>query len=223
MENPADPSQWRKELRATLIARRMASAPADRAIWNDAITALLEGGFPSLRMLVVGFCWPYKAEFDPRALVLGLRKTGTRVALPAVVGKKYPLQFREWWPGAPMKDGALGIPIPEGTPVLVPDAVLIPPVGFSEQGWRLGYGGGYFDRTLAVLDPQPLRILVAYELCRIPTIHPQPHDIIMDFVVTEAGIHEVGADSMRRIETGEAAVRAARIIAERGLPRRQSP
>ena len=223
MENPAELSQWRKDQRATLIARRMASAPADRAAWNEAITAHLEGGFPSLRTLVVGFCWPYKAEFDPRPLVLGLRNWGARIALPAVVARKEPLQFREWWPGAPMKDGALGIPVPDGTPVLVPDAVLVPPVGFSEQGWRLGYGGGYFDRTLGALDPQPLKIAVAYELSRIPTIHPQPHDIIMDFVVTEAGIHEVGAGGMRRIGPAEAAARAAHLITERGLPRRQAP
>jgi 5-formyltetrahydrofolate cyclo-ligase len=121
-----------------------------------------------------------------------------------------------------MKDGVLGIPSPDGTPILVPDAVLVPPVGFSAEGWRLGYGGGYFDRTLALLSPQPLKIAVAYELCRIPTIHPQPHDIVMDFVVTEAGIHEVGAGSMKRIEPGIAAARAASLVTERGLPRRQA-
>ena len=63
-----------------------------------------------------------------------------RAALPAVVGKGQPLQFREWRPEVPMSEGALGIPVPEGTAVVVPDAVLVPPVGFSDDGWRLGYG-----------------------------------------------------------------------------------
>jgi 5,10-methenyltetrahydrofolate synthetase len=222
METPTDLTQWRKEQRALLLERRLSSPAAARAAWSRAITGHLEGGFPSLNRLVVGFCWPFKAEFDARALVRGLRDRGARAALPAVVAKGQPLQFREWWPGAAMKPAVLGIPVPDGTPVLVPDAVLIPPVGFSDQGWRLGYGGGYFDTTLAALSPQPLKIGVAYELSRIPTIHPQPHDIAMDFVVTEAGIHAVEEGGMRRVDAAECARREALILTERGLPRRQA-
>jgi 5,10-methenyltetrahydrofolate synthetase len=221
METPIDLNQWRKEQRTLLIARRTASTPAERSAWNDAILAHLRAGFPALQGLVLGFCWPYKGEVDPRPLVLGLRERGCRAVLPAVLGKGLPLEFREWWPGAPMRAGALGIPFPDGTPVLVPDAVLVPPVGFSDQGWRLGYGGGYFDRTLAALSPQPLKICVAHELSRVPTIHPQPHDVPMDFVVTEAGIHAVGDGAMARVDAAEAARRAALIVSERGLPRRQ--
>lgn len=221
MEDPADLKQWRQAQRAALLARRQASTPAERAAWNDAITAWLETGFPLLRGLVVGFCWPYKGEVDPRPLIHPLREHGTRVVLPAVIAKGQPLEFREWWPGAPMKAGSLGIPMPEGTPVLLPDAVLVPAVGFSEQGWRLGYGGGYFDRTLATLVPQPLKICLAHELSRIPTIHAQPHDIPMDFVVTEAGIHAVGSGAMCRIDAAVCAQQAAQIAASRGLPRRQ--
>jgi 5-formyltetrahydrofolate cyclo-ligase len=121
-----------------------------------------------------------------------------------------------------MKPAVLGIPVPDGTPVLVPDAVLIPPVGFSDQGWRLGYGGGYFDATLAALSPQPLKIGVAYELSRTPTIFPQPYDVPMDFVVTEAGIHAVEEGGMRRVDAAECARREALILTERGLPRRQA-
>ena len=212
---PPDLKQWRKEQRVSLLARRMACSPAERATWNEAILRFIATGFPVLRELVVGFCWPYKGEVDPRPLIHQLRAQGAHVVLPAVVAKHQPLEFREWWPGAPMKAGALGIPMPEGTPVLAPDAVLVPPVGFSEQGWRLGYGGGYFDRTLAAMAPQPLKICVAHELSRIPTIHPQPHDIPMDFVVTEAGIHAVGDDGMRRINAAACAQLAAGIVARR--------
>lgn len=221
MEIPADLKQWRQEQRATLLARRQAATPERRGAWNDAITALLAAGFPLLRGWVVGFCWPYKGEVDPRPLIHQLRAHGTRVALPAVVAKNQPLEFREWWPGAPMKAGALGIPMPEGTPVLLPDAVFVPAVGISDQGWRLGYGGGYFDRTLAVLTPQPLKICLAHELARIPTIHAQPHDVPMDFVVTETGIQAVDDGTMVRVEPAACAERAARIASGRGLPRRQ--
>ncbi len=219
MEDPVALKQWRKEQRTALLARRMASTPAERATCNAAIIAQLEAGFPSLRGMVVGFCWPYKGEVDPRRLILQLRSQGSRSVLPAVVAKGQPLEFREWWPGCPMKAGALGIPYPEGTPVLIPDAVLVPPVGFSDDGWRLGYGGGYFDRTLATISPQPLKICVAHELSRIPTILPQPHDIPMDFVVTEAGIHAVEPGGMCRIDAAECAQRAARILSARRLPR----
>lgn len=222
MESPAELKQWRKDQRAELLSRRTASTPTARAAWNQAIILFLQAGFPSLRGLVVGFCWPIKGEVDPRPLIHQLREHGSRVVLPAVVVKKQPLEFREWWPRCPMMAGAMGIPTPEGTPVLVPDAVLVPPVGFSEDGWRLGYGGGYFDRTLAALAPQPVKICVAHELSRMPTIHPQPHDIPMDFVVTEAGIQVVENGGMSRISGAECAQRAAQMIAERGLPRRQS-
>jgi len=212
---PKDLKQWRKDLRALLLARRTACSLAERATWNEAILHFLATGFPFLHELVVGFYWPYKGEVDPRPLIHQLCKQGTRVVLPAVVAKHQPLEFREWWPRAPMKAGALGIPVPEGTPVLAPDAVLIPPVGFSESGWRLGYGGGYFDRTLAAMVPQPLKICVTHELARVPTIHPQPYDVPMDFVVTEAGIHAVADGGMARINAAACAQLAAGIVAHR--------
>ncbi len=204
-----------------LLARWAASTPAERTAWDDVIVVFLETGFPLLRGMVVGFCWPNKGEVDPRPLIQKLRGQGSRVVLPAVVARKQPLEFREWWLGSPMKTGVLGIPIPDGTSVLVPDAVLVPPVGFSDEGWRLGYGGGYFDRTLAALSPQPLKICVAYELSRIPTIHPQPYDVPMDFIVTEAGIQAVENGGMRLVDAAACAQRAALIASARGLPRRQ--
>lgn len=216
METPADLKLWRKELRQQLLARRTASTPAERAAWNQAIDAHLEAGFAALAGRVVGFCWPYKGEPDPRSFIRRQRRQGTRVVLPAVVAKAHPLEFREWWPQAPMAAGALGIPMPVGTPVLVPDAVLVPPVGFDAGGWRLGYGGGYFDRTLAALAPRPVAICVAYEIARIPTIHPQPHDIPMQFVVTEAGIHAVTADGLQPIDAAACDRRVRALLAARG-------
>jgi len=172
--------------------------------------------------MVVGFCWPYKGEFDARFLIHHLRQGGARAALPAVVAMKAPLQFREWWPGVHMTPGVFELPVPDDTRIVVPDALLIPPVGFGEQGDRLGYGGGFFDRTLAIITPQPLKIGVAFELSRIRTIYPQPHDILMDFIVTEAGIHAVEEGTMRRVEAAECLLLARKIASQRGLPRKQA-
>ena len=83
-----------------------------------------------------------------------------------------------------------GIPIPEKREITLPQAVLAPLVGFDRECYRLGYGGGYFDRTLAALQPRPLAIGVGFELSQLETIHPQDFDIPMDLIVTEAGLRQ---------------------------------
>lgn len=214
-------SAWRKQQRAELIARRAAAPQAQRRAWNAAISAHVEAGFALLAGMTIGFCWPFKGEFDARFAIRDFRRRGAIAALPAVVAKAGPLQFRQWWPGAPMTPGAYGIPVPDGTGIVAPDAALVPMNGFDEQGYRLGYGAGYFDRTLAASHPRPLAIGVSYELARLQTIFPQSHDIAMDFVVTEAGIHAVSEARLKRITPEECRERAQRLCDERGLPRRR--
>ena len=211
---------WRKTQRAELIARRQHAPPADHQRWNAAITGYLESGFEPLGRLTIGFCWPFKGEFDARFAIRTFRQRGAAAALPAVVDKKGPLEFRLWWPGAPMKPGVYEIPVPDGTQPVVPDAAIVPMNGFDEQGYRLGYGGGYFDRTLAAAVPRPIAIGVSYELARVQTIYPQPHDIAMDFVVTEAGIYAVTAGGLESVAAKDCSARVARLCDERGLPRR---
>ena len=188
--NAAELKTWRKELRAELIARRLAANPAERSAWNDAISNHLERAFQNLARGVVVFCWPHKNEFDARFLVRKLRQRGAVTALPVVVAPKTPLIFREWHPGVKMANGVLDIPYPAQSREVVPDTVLLPMNGFDEEGHRLGYGGGYFDRTLASLNKKPLVIGVTYELARLATIHPQAYDLPMDFIVTEHGVYE---------------------------------
>ena len=125
-----------------------------------------------------------------------------------------PLVFREWWPGVAMTPGVFDLPVPDDTNVVQPHALLIPPVGFDAHGFRLGYGGGFFDRTLAACTVQPLKIGVGFELSRLPTIQPQSFDVPMDFIVTEAGIHVV-EDGLRLITAPECAQRAQALVAER--------
>jgi len=210
---------WRKTERTRLLALREAIPLEERRVADARITDLLLQGFPLLGGLVVSFYWPFKGEVDPRVAVLRLRERGARAALPVVVEKKAPLRFQEWWPGCVTRPGVFDLPVPVEGAVVVPEAVLVPPVGFGARGYRLGYGGGYFDRTLAALSPRPIAIALAREVSRIETIHPQPHDVPMDFIVTEAGIHAVTPTGLRALEPGE----TNRIAANIRTARRQEP
>ena len=125
--------------------------------------------------------------------------------MPKVVDKYQPLQFREWWSDAPMKKGAYAIPVPDNTPCIVPDVLIVPMVGFDMRGYRLGYGGGYYDRTLAGYSHAPCTIGVAFELQRIETVHPQSHDVAMHYVVTEAGIFKTDQRELKLISVEQCA------------------
>lgn len=183
-----DIKSWKAGLRKELLAKRQAVSEADRKRWNAAITQHLVDGFPQLGGLTIGIYWPYQGEFDPRHAMHHFRGQGATAALPEVVQKAAPLQFRSWWPGVAMGQGAYDIPVPQGTELVVPQALIMPPVGFDAQGFRLGYGGGFYDRTLASITPPPLSIGVAFELSRVDSIRPQAFDLAMDYVVTERGI-----------------------------------
>lgn len=151
--------------------------------------ASLERSFPGLAGKRVALCWPIKNEYDGRYLARTLRERGGLTALPVVVAPKQPLAFREWHPGVTLVKGPLDIPYPKDSREITPEAVLLPMNGWDPQGYRLGYGGGFFDRTLAALEKKPIVIGVTYELARLDTIHPQPWDIPMDYVVTERGVY----------------------------------
>ena len=177
---------WRRAERQRLLAARTGTAPALRREWGRAIEARLATLLAERPGITLGAYWPFQAEFDPRPLIDRLIADGCRVALPVVIDKKGPLEYRAWAPGEPLVDGVWNIPIPERRNVVVPQAVLAPLVGFDRECYRLGYGGGFFDRTLAALKPRPLAIGVGFELSALETIHPQDFDIPMDVIVSEA-------------------------------------
>ena len=209
---------WRKERRSELIARRAALDPRVRDAATQSLTRLLTEGFAVSAGTVVAFCWPYKGELDARFAVRHWRERGAVAALPEVVARNSPLRFRKWWPGAPMRAGVMGIPVPDGTEVVVPDIALVPMVGWDDHGYRLGYGGGYFDATLAALVPRPVAIGLSQELFRLETIFPVAHDIPMDFVVTEAAIYRAGG-ALQRVAGARARALLAQLYAARSLPR----
>jgi 5,10-methenyltetrahydrofolate synthetase len=208
---------WRRAQRQELITARQAAPDTTRHAQGAAVGALLEQAFALPADKVIAFCWPYRGEVDVRFAIRRLREAGALAALPVVAAKARPLQFRRWWPGVAMTAGALGIPAPLGTDLVTPDAAFVPLVGFDAEGYRLGYGGGYFDRTLAALPRKPLTIGVGYEASRLATIQPQPHDIAMDFIVTEAGIHVVAAGGLEVAAPGAAAGIFTRLARDRGL------
>jgi 5-formyltetrahydrofolate cyclo-ligase len=178
---------WRRQERAHLIARRMALSPAVRRELGERITAALQS-FLTERSGILGVYWPFRAEFDPQPLIESLVAAGRVVALPVVVDKHGPLEYRSWRPGENLISGVWDIPIPEKREIVMPAAVLAPLVGFDRGCYRLGYGGGYFDRTLAALRPRPFAIGVGFEFQQLDTIYPQSFDIRMDMIVTEAGL-----------------------------------
>lgn len=218
--NWKDISAWRKAQRAQWISWRCAVAQTQRAAWGGQITALLRAMLPVSQKMVIGFCWPFKAEFDARYAVRHWREQGATAALPEVTGKGQPLRFSQWWPGAQMTRGAYDIPIPDGTPTMLPDIAIVPMNACDGRGFRLGYGGGYFDRTLAALERRVVAIGVTWDACRVPSIFPQAHDIAMDFVVTEAGIHSAGGEPLQLLDAGAAVARVQDLLRQRDLPRR---
>lgn len=180
--------QWRKETRAALIDRRVSISAQDRADWSERIGRSLRAALPSASGTVIGLYWPFRGEFDPRPLLTELRGRGARLALPVVVEKRRPLQFRVWAPGDRMTRGVWNIPVPAEGEAVDPDVLIAPLVGFDPARYRLGYGGGFYDRTIASRPTKPLVIGVGFALARLATIYPQAHDIPMDLIVTEDGV-----------------------------------
>lgn len=194
--NPDQLKAWRKSERIRLIAAREALDAPTLERFRLRIDAHLERAFPGLASAKLALCWPIRGEYDARHLARTLRARGALTALPVVVAPRQPLAFREWHPGVRLAKGALDIPYPADSPVVVPEAVLLPMNGWDSAGYRLGYGGGFFDRTLAALPKKPAVIGVSYELARMETIHPQSWDIPVDWVVTERGVYRRDGDGL---------------------------
>lgn len=210
---------WRSVERAALVSRRELAPEAERTSWSERITQHLSDGFEVPAETILGFCWPYRREYDARAVVGQWCGKGATAALPEITGRHEPLQFRKWWPGAPMRSGAYDIRVPDGTQIVVPDILIVPMNGFDNRGFRLGYGGGYFDRTIAALDGRVVAIGVAYEVARLETIHPHAGDLPMDFVVTEAGLRVAGGVPLVSVDAQSSRQCFAALLAARRLPR----
>jgi 5-formyltetrahydrofolate cyclo-ligase len=186
MAEVSERESWRRGERRRLIALRLALAPEERQRCAAGIEQNLAELLAKLSGITIGFYWPIKGEFDPLPLAERFGMAGRSIALPAAIAVGAALEYRAWRPGDAMESGRHSIPVPRERRLVQPDILVVPLVGFDEGRHRLGYGGGYFDRTLAALSPRPVAIGVGYEAALLPTIYPQPHDVTLDFIVTEA-------------------------------------
>ncbi len=185
--NPGAKSK--KELRTTLLEARLHAARDE--IRNDALSRRVLDALTVFAPASVGLYWPLSGEFDLRAAVtLWLASDASRRAsLPVITGREQPLEFHVWTPDMPMQLGAHRIHEPTSGEAITPDLLFVPCVGFDEARYRLGYGGGYYDRTLAAFRAAgkvPVTVGVAYEACRTDALHREAHDIPLDAVITDA-------------------------------------
>ncbi|MGH8134064.1 MAG: 5-formyltetrahydrofolate cyclo-ligase [Steroidobacteraceae bacterium] len=173
------------QLRKALIGQRLALEHGVRAAQGEEARKRLTARVDLRRYETLGVYWPVRGEIDVRTLAIEHLNGGGRVALPVVVAKSAPVEFWSWRPGMRMRPGVWNIPIPETREVLHPDALIVPLVGFDAQHYRLGYGGGYYDRTLAASAPRPFCVGLGYQAAELSSVFPQPHDIPMDVIVTD--------------------------------------
>jgi 5-formyltetrahydrofolate cyclo-ligase len=176
---------FRKTKRAELLERRQLVDLEGRRRRATALTQHLLAAVDLRACATLAFYWPIRSELDLRGVGELHVARGATAALPVVVTKNAPLEFWRWEPGAAMQRGLWNIPVPAERRIVVPEVLVIPLVGYDAAGYRLGYGGGYYDRTLAAATPRPLCIGVGYDDAELATIYPQPHDVRMDLIVTE--------------------------------------
>jgi len=181
---PRTPSQTPRdfERKRLLMWRESMPAPqraqADRAIGERLIVDLAQD-----RVGTLALYWPIRGEPDLACVLARLMAQGWQLALPRVIGRDQPLDFGRWQPGQAMRPVSFGLMLPEPFEPVVPDVLVIPCVGFDRRGYRLGYGAGYYDRTLAARAVRAAG--VAYDSCELATFDAQPHDRPLDRVLTE--------------------------------------
>jgi 5-formyltetrahydrofolate cyclo-ligase len=186
--NGAGIKEWRTEERRRLIERRSLLTSEERHQKTSQIRHNLDRLLPHVTGRNISLYWPFLGEPDLRGWLAAAAACGATCLLPVVTEKNKPLTFRSWRAGDELIRGVLNIPVPLHGEELQAELVIAPVVGFDAVCYRLGFGGGYFDRTLAVQDPKPLVIGVGFDFQEIDTIRPQHHDIPMDAIVTDGGI-----------------------------------
>jgi 5,10-methenyltetrahydrofolate synthetase len=182
----SDVRAWRKAERARLLDLRRSMPGGAHREAGEVIMRELLSRLPPQSHALVGCYWPFRREFNCVPYMREVLANGGRVALPVVIGRGQPLQFRCWTESAEMESRVWNIPHPASGEPVFPSALVIPLVGFDDGGYRLGYGAGYYDMTIASFAVRPYLVAVGFEFSRLPTIYPQPHDQPMDVIITEA-------------------------------------
>ncbi|MES2297026.1 MAG: 5-formyltetrahydrofolate cyclo-ligase [Pseudomonadota bacterium] len=181
------PDQAKSALRAELARLRRALDPSTTRAWDQAIGRHLLAWWEDLGLDTLAVYWPLKGEPDLAAAYAELVRRGARLALPVVLARDAPLAFAHWEPGEAMGRDCMGVAVPAAMrPLARPPAILVPCLGFNGARLRLGYGGGYYDRTLAPA-PRALAAGVAYA-CQAAQFDGAAHDVALDLIVTETGL-----------------------------------
>ena len=180
----------KRDLRRPCEARRSAAArAAGSAAGTHAVGHFLAAVTLPVACVVSGY-WPMRDEFDVRPLLAALHERGHPCALPVVMGRGLALEFRAWKPGDALVEAAFGTRVPaHDAPLVTPQLLLVPLLAFDGRGYRLGYGGGFYDRSLAALE-SPIAVGCAYDAQRVDALPVDAHDRRLDWIVTETGILE---------------------------------
>jgi 5,10-methenyltetrahydrofolate synthetase len=188
-----DRSEEKKRVRKELIAQRLAMP--DRMHRAELLQRVMRIWLVGRPDTVIGAYWPIKGEFDPLPALHRWKEDGElldepqlrRIGLPVVDKLHQTLKFHAWFPGCPMEEDAYGIPKPKDTEVIVPTLLFVPCVGYCPGGYRLGYGGGFYDRTLAQLHPKPYTVGLGFAQGYLPDLEPEAHDVPLDAILNEMG------------------------------------
>ncbi|MCA3250524.1 MAG: 5-formyltetrahydrofolate cyclo-ligase [Pseudomonadota bacterium] len=185
---PLEPSRDKKSLRRQLQAERMSLV--DRHARSMQLQEVLRVWLLGRPEQTVGAYWPIKGEFDalPPLYRWAEADPRRRIGLPVVEKDTRQLRFHVWYPGCEMEEDAYGIPKPKGTEAFHPALLLVPCVGYGPGGVRLGYGGGFYDRTLATLQPRPVTVGLAYSHGYVPWLQAEAHDVPLDAIVSDEGL-----------------------------------
>lgn len=178
----------RQALRSKLIAARQALPDRlERAVHlQNVLRVWLAGRHET----AIGAYWPIKGEFDPLPALFRWSEAAPDrlIGLPVVNKVQGSLRFHEWFPGCPTELDAYNIPKPKGTDVFQPDMLLLPCVGYGPAGVRLGYGGGFYERTVLSLEPRPLTVGLCYSNGFLPLLRGAQGDLPLDALITDDGV-----------------------------------
>ena len=178
----------RAALRSKLVAARQALP--DRLERAVALQSALRVWLVSRTETRIGAYWPIKGEFDPLPALYRWSEADEtrRIGLPVVDREAGSLRFHVWYPGCPTELDAFDIPKPKGTEVFEPQLLLLPCVGYGPAGVRLGYGGGFYDRTVMALQPRPVTVGLCYSNGFLPMLRQQAQDLPLDALITDDGV-----------------------------------
>lgn len=178
----------KRALRAAMQIRRQGLDEDDRRSAAAGLLEIYQLERPAELPAIVSGFWPIKDEIDIRPLMTHLQGEGCRLALPVVQGRGQRLLFRAWQPGDPLEFGVFGTLQPSaGCETLEPDVLLVPLLACDEEGWRLGYGGGFYDRTLEDLRRRRkvTAIGVGFDLQLVPDVPHGADDQRLDWLLTD--------------------------------------